>query len=205
LVPGLEPIIVPNGVDTESYCPGGVAAASLERHALVFTGKMDFRPNVDAALWFCSDVLPLVVRVCPEAHLYIVGKSPHPRLAPLKQVPNVTVTGFVEDVRPYIAGATVYVVPLLAGGGTRLKVLEAMSMGKAIVSTTLGCQGIHARHGRDIVLADHGSDFARQVSALLTDEARRNELGQAARSFVEEHFDWRTVTTPLEQVYEGEP
>jgi glycosyltransferase involved in cell wall biosynthesis len=166
---------------------------------------MDFRPNVDAVLWFCSEVLPIVLRASPEAHFYIVGKSPHPRLAPLRQLPGVTITGFVEDVRPYIAGATVYVVPLLTGGGTRLKVLEAMSMGKALVSTTLGCEGIHARHGRDIVLADQGHDFARQVLALLEDEGRRNELGRAAQSFVEEHFDWRTVTIPLEQVYEGQP
>jgi sugar transferase (PEP-CTERM/EpsH1 system associated) len=205
VVPGLKPVVVPNGVDTRSYRPGIVTAASLERHSLVFTGKMDFRPNVDAVLWFCSEVLPMILQASPEAHFYIVGKSPHPRLSPLSQLPGVTITGFVEDVRPYIAGATVYVVPLLTGGGTRLKVLEAMSMGKAVVSTTLGCEGIHASHGRDIVLADHGPDFARQVAALLEDEARRKALGRAARSFVEEHFDWRTVTTPLEQIYESQP
>jgi glycosyltransferase involved in cell wall biosynthesis len=109
----------------------------------------------------------------------------------------------VEDVRPYFAAAAVCVVPLLTGGGTRLKVLEAMAMGKAIVSTTLGCEGIPAAPGRDIVLVDEAPDIAAQVVALLGDPARREALGAAARAFVERHFDWRIVTVPLDEVYEG--
>lgn len=202
LVHGLRAIVVPNGVDTQDYRPGIVPPAPLGDRALVFTGKMDFRPNVDAVLWFVSKVLPTIQQASPKAHFYIVGKSPHPRLAPLKQMPGVTITGFVEDVRPYIAAAAVYVVPLLTGGGTRLKVLEAMAMGRAVVSTTLGCEGIHATPGHDIVLADHPDNFAQQVLALLDDQARQDELGRAARAFVERHFDWRTVTAPLEQAYE---
>jgi len=202
LVPGLKPIVVPNGVDTQRYRPGIVSPAPLGTQALVFTGKMDFRPNVDAVLWFCSKVLPIIRQACPAAHFYIVGRDPHPRLAPLAHMPGVTVTGFVEDARPYIAAAAVYVVPLLTGGGTRLKVLEAMAMGKAVVSTTLGCEGIHAAPGGDIVLADKADDFAMQVLALLGDQARCDELGRAARTFVEHHFDWQTVTRSLEQAYE---
>jgi glycosyltransferase involved in cell wall biosynthesis len=145
---------------------------------------MDFRPNVDAVLWFCSKVLPAIQDAVPGAHFYIVGKNPHARLAPLRQRPGVTLTGFVEDVRPYIAAATVYVVPLLTGGGTRLKILEAMSMGKAVISTTLGCEGIHAAADRDIVLADSADGFAQQTVALLEDKARRDDLGRAARTFI---------------------
>lgn len=202
LVPGLKAAVIPNGVDTQSYRPGVVSPAPLGARALVFTGKMDFRPNVDAMLWFCSEVWPMIRHASPEARLYIVGKNPHPRLAPLARMPGVTLTGFVDDVRPYIAAAAVYVVPLLTGGGTRLKVLEAMAMGKAIVSTTLGCEGIQAAPERDIVLSDRADDFAMRVLALLENAARRDELGRAARAFVERYFDWQMVTQPLEQVYE---
>lgn len=202
LVPDLKPIVVPNGVDTQLYRVSTVSPAALGTQALVFTGKMDFRPNVDAVLWFCSEVLPTILQASPGAHFYIVGRDPHPRLASLAQMPGVTVTGFVQDPRPYIAAAAVYVIPLLTGGGTRLKVLEAMAMSKAVVSTTLGCEGIHAEPGRDIVLADVADDFARQVLALLGDQGRREDLGRAARTFVEHHFDWQTVTQSLEQAYE---
>jgi sugar transferase (PEP-CTERM/EpsH1 system associated) len=202
LVPELKPIVVPNGVDTERYRLSIVSRAPLATQALVFTGKMDFRPNVDAVLWFCSEVLPTILQASPAAHFYIVGRDPHPRLVPLSQAPGVTLTGFVDDPRPYIAAAAVYVIPLLTGGGTRLKVLEAMAMSKAVVSTTLGCEGIHAVPGRDVVLADKADDFAAQVLALLGDEGRRDELGHAARTFVEHHFDWQTVTQSLDQAYE---
>nr|MBC7244595.1 glycosyltransferase [Chloroflexota bacterium] len=201
LVPGLEAIILPNGVDTQHYRPDVVTPLPLGPQVLVFTGKMDFRPNVDAVLWFCSEVLPLIQESAPATQFYVVGKNPHPRLEPLRHMPGVTVTGFVEDVRSYIAAAAVYVVPLLTGGGTRLKVLEAMAMGKAIVSTTLGCEGIHAAPEQEIVLADKPHDFAARVLNLLQNEARRRELGYAARAFAEQHFDWRIVATSLEQAY----
>ena len=202
LVPGLEAMVVPNGVDIAHYQPDGVATAPLGDQVLVFTGKMDFRPNVDAVLWFCSQVWPLVRQAAPDAQFYIVGRDPHPRLAPLSNMPGVTITGFVDDIRPYIAAASVYVVPLLTGGGTRLKVLEAMAMGKALVSTTLGCEGIDARSGRDLVLADAADEFASQVVALLRDAVRREALGHTAHAFVQRHFDWPIVTAPLEQLYE---
>ncbi len=201
LVPGLKTVILPNGVDTEYYRPDIVTPLPLGSQALVFTGKMDFRPNVDAVLWFSTKVLPIIRQASPDVHFYIVGKNPHPRLTSLRDMPGITITGFVEDVRPYIAAAAVYVVPLFTGGGTRLKVLEAMAMNKAIVSTTLGCEGIHVVPGQDVVLADEPHDFASQVLALLQDEARREQLGRAARTFVERYFDWNTVAASLEQAY----
>jgi glycosyltransferase involved in cell wall biosynthesis len=115
----------------------------------------------------------------------------------------VTLTGYVDDVRPYIAGAGVYAVPLRIGGGTRLKIMEAMALGKAIVSTSLGCEGYPVTSGRELVIADTPQDFARCVVELLGDARRREELGRAGRRFVEERYDWRAIVPKLERVYEG--
>ncbi|MFQ6013837.1 MAG: glycosyltransferase [Anaerolineae bacterium] len=199
LVPDLEVAVVPNGVDTEHYRPRSQLPTSK---SLVFTGKMDFRPNVDAVLWFCQEILPFIIEQIPEVHFYVVGQQPHSRLSHLADQPHVTLTGRVDDVRPYIAGAGVYVVPLRMGSGTRLKVLQAMAMGQAIVSTSLGCEGISLCPGREAVLADTPPDFARQVVALLSDVGRRKELGRNARLLAETHYDWRVIVPGLEKVYE---
>lgn len=205
LVPGLEVTVVPNGVDVDYYAATDIRPASLRAPSLIFTGKMDFRPNVDAVLWFWQEVLPLIKRQIPDVHFYIVGQSPLRRVQRLAGDPAVTVTGYVDDVRPYIASASVYVVPLRIGGGTRLKVLEAMAMGKAIVSTTLGCEGFEGLvAGRELLIADTPEEFARQVIELLRDAPHREKLGQAARRFVKERYDWRIIVPKLERVYEAQ-
>jgi sugar transferase (PEP-CTERM/EpsH1 system associated) len=214
LTPGLAPSVVPNGVDMELYTApisphDGFRATAHDASPaspalgsdLVFTGKMDFRPNVDAVLWFAEHVLPQVRQEVPDARFWVVGKGSHPRLAPLADNPAVTVTGWVEDIRPYIAGATVYVIPLRIGGGTRLKVLEAMAMAKAIVSTSLGCEGFGLVPGQELVMADTPAEFAREVLGLLNDAPRRQELGRAARAFASSKYDWRLIVPRLEQVY----
>jgi sugar transferase (PEP-CTERM/EpsH1 system associated) len=202
LVPGLRPTVVPNGVDVESYRTYATPPEfpPLRQPALVFTGKMDFRPNVDGVLWFWQEVWPLVRARAPEAHFYVVGQQPHPRLAPLREDPTVTVTGFVPDVRPYIAHAVVYVIPLRIGGGTRLKVLEAMAMGKAIVSTSLGCEGFPLRSGEHLLMADTPSAFAEAVLALLQDPSRRQALGAAAQALAAAQYDWAAIVPRLEEV-----
>ena len=203
LVPGLDVTVVPNAVDMEYYSSADIRPAPLSSHSLVFTGKMDFRPNVDAVLWFCREVLPLVRSKMPDVRFYIVGRSPHRRVLRLADAPAVTVTGYVDDVRSYIAGACVYVAPLRIGGGTRLKVLEAMAMSKPIVSTSLGCEGFEGLvPGRELLLADAPQEFAQQVIELLDDASRRKRLGRAARRFVEQRYDWRLIVPRLEQIYE---
>jgi glycosyltransferase involved in cell wall biosynthesis len=200
LVPGLDVTVVPNGIDTRAYVPKPVESQAA-RHSLVFTGTMDFRPNVDAVLWFVKEVGPLIRAEVPDFHFFVVGQRPHRRLEPLRGDQSVTVTGWVEDVRPYIAGAAVYVAPLRMGGGTRLKLLEAMAMSKPVVATPLGAEGYPVADGRELVLADTPTEFARAVIALLHSPARRTELGQNARAFVERRYDWRVIVPCVERVY----
>ena len=194
--------VIPNGVDTEFYVPSDqVCAKPLAELALVFTGKMDFRPNIDAMTWFSAEILPRVRAQAPLAHLVIVGQKPAPRIRALQQQSGIEVTGWVADTRPYIADAAVYVVPLRMGSGTRLKVLEAMAMGKAIVSTTRGVEGITLTPERDAILADTPAEFARAVITLLRDPERRRTLGRAAHTLAEEKYDWRTIVPAFDQVY----
>jgi sugar transferase (PEP-CTERM/EpsH1 system associated) len=191
--------IVPNGVDSASYsCFKGTP----KPYDLVFTGKMDFRPNIDAVLWFSRQVLPLIQAQRPQTTFAIVGQRPHPRLDGLRHLPGVTLTGYVDDIRPYLAGAAVYVVPLRVGGGTRLKIMEAMAMGKAIVSTTLGAEGFPITDGQELLLADEPAVFAQAVLQLLADPLRRAELGQAGQSFAQANYDWQILIPRLERIYQ---
>ncbi len=204
LKPDLSPAVVPNGVDMAFYtapCPILDAQPAPGPHDLVFTGKMDFRPNVDAVLWFVQEVLPLLRLSSPDSRFWVVGQNPHPRLAALAGHPAVVVTGRVEDVRPYIAAAGVYVVPLRIGGGTRLKVLEAMAMGKAIVSTRLGCEGFDLVPDQELAIADTPAEFSSAGLALLGDPDRRERMGRAARRFAGSRYDWSVIVPRLEKVY----
>ncbi len=201
LVAGRDVFVVPNGVDTRVYRPEASRAGPLAGDTLVFTGTMDFRPNVDAVLWFARRVLPLVQEEVPGTRFLVVGQRPHRRLDSLRDNPAVTLTGWVEDTRPYIARAVVYVAPLRIGGGTRLKLLEAMAMGKPVVATRLGAEGYPVTEGRELLLADTPADFAAAVVRLMRDPQRRAELGRAGRAFVEERYDWRVIVPLVEAVY----
>lgn len=197
----LAPLVVPNGVDTTRYHPGLPDTIPLQHPAVVFTGKMDYRPNVDAMLWFHGQVWPLVRRRIADARLYVVGKSPHPRLAPLRDNDSVTVTGWVPDVLPYLGGADVVVAPMRTGGGTQLKVLEAMAAGRPLVTTTFGAEGVGLTPGRHALVEDDPERMAGAIVALLTDPARASALGAAGRALVVERFDWSAVAARLEAVY----
>lgn len=192
--------VIPNGINGPAYRNFAGVPIPFD---LVFTGKMDFRPNIDAALWFGQHVLPLIQADRPETTFAIVGQRPHPRLDVLRDKPGITITGYVEDVRPYIAGATVYVTPLRVGGGTRLKLLEAMTMGKAIVSTTLGAEGFPVVNGQELVLADEPDHFADEVLDLLDDPVRRERLGRAGRVFAQTNYEWDNLIPQLEKIYKA--
>jgi len=198
LAPDAPITVIPNGVDLRAY-------RQFDGHAigydLLFTGKMDFRPNIDAVLWFGQEVLPLIQARRPETTFAIVGQRPHARLEVLRNLPGITITGYVDDVRPYIAGTTVYVAPLRVGGGTRLKLLEAMAMGKAIVSTSVGAEGFPVVNGQELILSDEPEEFAQEVFDLLENPARRRKLGAAGQTFAQANYGWDALVPQLEKIY----
>jgi len=200
--------VIPNGIDLAFYSEGMLGTpetiTAMAPLSVVFTGKMDFRPNIDAVLWFLDMVWPRVQAMVPEAQFYIVGRSPHPRVLSRASTPGVFITGEVADVRPYIGQARVYVAPLRVGGGTRLKLLEAMAMRRPIVSTTLGAEGYPVRHGEHLLLADAPEAFADAVVTLLQDPATGERLGTNAFQFVSERYDWDTLFPRLMRVLAGD-
>jgi sugar transferase (PEP-CTERM/EpsH1 system associated) len=201
LDPSVKAYVIPNGVDTDFYQRDQAAPLDLPAPALVFTGTMDFRPNVDAMLWFAREVLPLLRSHVPDVRVYVVGQRPHARLEALRGDPAITITGAVDDTRPYIAAASVYIVPLRMGGGTRLKLLEALSLQAPIVSTTLGAEGFPVTQGEQLLLADDAASFARAIEELIRDRARAHSLGARGRSFAVQHFDWHGIVPKFEEVY----
>jgi len=198
----IKPFVIPNGVDCEYYAPAPerVAQPSSE-WSCVFTGKMDFRPNVDACVWFADEILPLLRNEIPLAQVSFVGQKPNDTMLALRQRAGVTVTGFVPDTRPYIADAAVFVVPLRMGSGTRLKVLEAMALGKALVSTSFGVSGIECENGRDVLIADDAPAFARAIATLMRDKDQARALGENARKLAEEKYDWQKLIPKFENLY----
>lgn len=192
---------VPTGVDTVFFRPSG----NVERkpHNLVFTGSMDWLPNEDAIRYFTEQIMPRIKQLVPDVTLTVVGRDPYPGLVELsKRDSSVIVTGRVEDVRPYMEEAAVYVIPLRIGGGTRLKIYEAMAMEKPIVSTSIGAEGLPVTNGEEIVLADTPETFADAVVKLLTDRSLADEIGQRAAARVRREFGWDTVADSFAAICE---
>ena len=183
---------VPTGVDIDYFSPSG--KITLEQHNIVFTGSMDWLPNEDAMQYFIREVLPAVRKEIPDVTLTVVGRNPYASLVELsKSDPSIVVTGRVDDVRPYIEKAAVYVVPIRIGGGTRLKIYEAMSMAKPVVSTTVGAEGLPVTNNEELVLADSTAEFAAALIRLFCDRDWAAELGGRAAKLVREKFGWRGV------------
>jgi sugar transferase (PEP-CTERM/EpsH1 system associated) len=192
--------VIPNAISVDSYASTS-APIDLPHPLLVFTGKMDYRPNIDAAIWLVEDIFPQIRQRAPQAHLAIVGQKPTRRIQALAEHPNVTVTGAVDHIEPYLAAAEVYLAPLRMGSGTRFKLLEAMAMRRAVVSTRLGAEGLAVEHGRHLLLADTATEFAAAVYDLLADSDQRQRLGEAGRALVSSQYDWAAIIPSLEKVY----
>lgn len=192
--------VIPTGVDLEFFRP---MAGEEQPDTVVFTGSMDWMPNEDGIFYFVQDILPRIRKEIPDASLLVVGRNPSSRLVELgRTTKGVEVTGKVDDIRPYLQHGSVYIVPLRVGSGTRLKIFEAMAMGKAVVSTSIGAEGLPVRPGRDVLIADNSEEFAGAVVGLLRDRVRRSELGRAARQLVAQQHGWDSVARHFESALE---
>ena len=192
--------VVPNGVDAAHFTPPPARATP---GALLFTGLMDYAPNVEAVGWFVAEVFPRVLGAIRDARFHIVGGKPTAEVRALTS-DRVVVHGFVPDTRPYYGDAELVVVPLRRGGGTRLKILEAAACGKAIVTTALGVEGLDFRPGADLVVADGPAEFAAAVVTLARDAGRRRRLGRRARR-VALGYDWDRIGDRFRRLIEGLP
>ena len=198
LAPRLDPVVVPNCIDVRQY--QNLPEDPDRCFDVIFIGKMDYRPNVDAMLWFGEQVWPNILRRLPGATWAIVGQKPHRRLERLTELPGVTVTGRVPRVQPYLASGRVYVMPFRIGSGTRLKLIEALAAGKAIVSTTLGAEGIPVENGKHLLLADDPDRFTEAVLRLLSSNEERQALARSAERLAET-YDWRRVVPRFNVLY----
>jgi polysaccharide biosynthesis protein PslH len=200
---------IPTGVDADYFRPGAPGPASAAEagqtaeNDIVFTGSMDWLPNVDGITWFANDILPLVQREVP-VRVWVVGRKPLAAVSALaSKNAAITVTGTVDDVRPYMARSKVYMVPLRIGGGTRMKIYEAMAMAMPVVSTSIGAEGLPVHDGKDVVLADDAPSFARSIVQLLGDPQRRRALGAAGRRLTTENFSWDVVARRFAEICES--
>ena len=197
LNPSLPVAVIPNGVDLEHFVPTG---EEPDTPSLLFTGNLAYRPNLDAAQRLVREIFPLVRQAVPDAELLLVGANPPQDLRDHKG-PGVQVTGAVPDLRPYFESARVYVSPLRLGAGIKNKILEALAMQKAIVATSLSCDGIDVTHGQNVILAEQAQDIARATIRLLQDAPLRTRLAVAGRELIEEHYTWRRVAESYEALY----
>lgn len=182
---------IPTGVDTDYFY---YKEDAPEKQQLVFTGSMDWLPNEDAMLYFIEKIFPLIKKDAPNTNLVIVGRRPTPALQKLTDGrDDIEITGWVEDTRPYMEESAVFIVPIRIGGGTRMKIYEALSMGKAMVSTSIGAEGLPLNHNEQIMFADDEATFAAHVLTLLRDDRLRKKMGATARQYVYENFRWEKV------------
>lgn len=199
LVPAARTTVIPNAADVEYYRPQPDDPPSDGR-TVVFFGHLSYVPNIDGVAYFVDKIWPRIAAAHPQARCKIIGASPHPSLLKLAGS-HIELTGFVPDLRPHLAAAAAVVVPLRLGGGTRLKIVEAMSMAKAIVSTSLGAEGIEATPERDLLIEDQPTAFAAAVNRLLAEPERAVRIGNSARALALEKYSWSGAARNLESFY----
>lgn len=197
--PRLQVEVIPNGVDLEQYQPLPLPDEK-KAPAILFIGNMGYPPCADAALYFCSEIFPSLRQALSNLELWIVGRDPSPEVLNLEG-PGIHVTGRVESVLPYYQQCAVSVVPLRAGGGTRLKILEAMALGRPVVSTTIGCEGLEVVDGQHLLLADTPRQFAEQTLRLLREHELAQALATQGRQLVEARYGWEKIAAHLLKIY----
>lgn len=194
MLPGQVIEVVPNGVDIDMFSRHQLAE---QTHQIIFTGAMDYHPNIQAVLFFAQQCWPKLRAQIPDATWLIVGRNPPPEVQQLGALEGVTVTGSVPDVRPYMETAAVAIAPLQVGSGTRLKILEALSMQKAVVTTTIGCEGLAVESGKHLLIADQPDMFVQAIITLFHSPETRAKYGRAGRTLVENEYSWEYCGTRL--------
>lgn len=194
----VKAVAIPAGVDIDKYQPINTIH---NENSIVFLGSMNWLPNEDAITWFVDKMFNRVLLDVPDTKLYIVGKNPTTRVRKLDNKDNIIVTGFVEDEREYIAKAKVFIVPLRIGGGMRIKILNAMSMGKCVVSTSIGAEGIAFNNWEDIVISDDEEKFAVNTVKMLNDINTRRNIEEAARNTIVQKYSWEIVAKKINSEY----
>jgi len=195
----VKTFIIPAGVDVSYFYP---LKTEEEPYSLIFVGSMKWLPNIDAVLWFCNEFWSKLKKVFPEVKLYVVGQKPSKEITELgKKDKDIIITGFVKDIRPYVAKSSLYIVPLRIGGGMRLKILEAMAMGKPVISTSIGAEGIEAVDEKDIIIADDVERFVEKIIELLKDKNYRRKIAQNGEKLVKEKYRWESIVKKLEKEY----
>ncbi len=198
-ITGVPKYLIPNGVDTNHFQPFKTSPAP---HSMVFVGMMKYVPNYDGVTWFLDEVFPKILEKVPDATITIVGKNPPPSIMH-RANQNIIVTGFVDDTRPYIEKSAVYVVPLRMGGGTRLKIMEALAMKKPIVTTSIGCEGIDVINGQSSLIADTPTEFAARVIALFSNPGLVTELTEKGHELVKNRYKWESIGLQMDQAYKA--
>lgn len=188
--------VVPNGVDVKYFIPQD---SHSNANNILFLGSLQWFPNDDGLRYFCEKIYPEIKILSGDAKIIVIGK----KNTSFIYNDRINQVGFIDDVRPYMGSAAVFIVPLRIGGGTRLKILDAMAMGKAIVSTSIGCEGIEVENGTHLIIEDNPINFARAVAELLNNESKRRALGKNARKLVEEKYDWELIGKKMNKIYES--
>lgn len=199
-IPDVPNYVIPNGVDTSYFRPS--PWYKTDPNAMVFTGAMGYVPNNDGMLYFLDEIFPRVRAQIPAAKIYIVGNRPSDELRQ-RASEHIIVTGFVDDVRPFVWRSRLFVVPLRMGSGTRLKVIEALAMKKPVVSTSVGCEGIDIEHGKSILMADEPDAFAESIIRLMREEDLREELMRNGYKLIKDKYDWTVIGDKMLEVYES--
>ncbi|MCD6468890.1 MAG: glycosyltransferase [Thermoplasmata archaeon] len=195
--PAIKACVIPAGVDTSYFHP---VAVPIEPYSIVSVAAMDWPPNIEGILWFTAKIWPIIRQRIPQVKFYIVGKNPPTEVEGLAGK-DIIVTGFVRDVREYMAKAAVFIVPLRSSGGMRIKILNALAMGKAVVSTSVGCEGIDVENGRNICIANTEKEFAERIVELLEDESKRKELGGKGLNLIRQKYQWERIAERIEDEY----
>lgn len=195
--PKAQLTVIPAGVDLGIYYP--LPAKEVD-HSIIFIGNLEWYPNVDGLLWFLRRIYPAIKQKISSIKFYIVGKNP-PRALLSFASPDIIITGYVKDVREYISKSKLVVVPLRIGGGMRIKILEAMAMGKAVISTPIGAEGINAKNDEEIIIRDGENDLANAVVELIFNDEERMKIGESAFKFVSGKYAWNKIAEKFEEEY----